>query len=292
MMTSSDTLSPLHEHGGSSSAIAADSSTSPSSSLPSSSYGKHGGGGNALHEQQQQQQQPHQQQDEFGSNQQSLSNRNSNNNNRSSIWDRPEEMVVSSHTNKNSQRSSNLGEDAYEHTSRSSQYNKPSDNGSTAYSEFDWDGGSSYHHVGGGGGGGGWDNYHAQHAATTTRQGPPSTQGSVSVEYSRYDADHDIPTFHKRSSARQHGGGGGTTVSNNNNGGGIGNVGDDNDDNNDDSNTDHAVFNGTNMQATFGVCAAATLGGKGFISLHIVWTFSCVHCYWFTLHLPPIINAP
>jgi hypothetical protein len=93
------------------------------------------------------------------------------------------------------------------------------------------------------------------------------------VEYSRYDADHDAQTYTNSSVGargvepfqrdatlykrlgRQNGGG---TLSNNGDGGG-GNGGDDS---NDDSNTDAAIFNQTNIKATFGVCAAATLGGK------------------------------
>lgn len=229
-LNSSDTLSPLHEHV----SAAADSSTSPSTP---SSFRKHGG--NTIHEQQ----------DEFGSKQSLPRDRNR------SIWDRPEEMVANNHTSKNTR---SVG---------------PSDNGSAAYSEFDWDGSSSHQLVGTGGGGGGWDNYHAQHATSNTRQGPPSAQGSSAVEYSRYDADHDAQTYTNSSVGargvepfqrdatlykrlgRQNGGG---TLSNNGDGGG-GNGGDDS---NDDSNTDAAIFNQTNIKATFGVCAAATLGGK------------------------------
>ncbi len=227
-LNSSDTLSPLHEH-----ISAAADSSAPSSP---SSFRRHVG--NAPQEQ-----------DEFGS-KQSSPNWNSKN---SSIWDRPEEMV-SSHI-KNSR---GLDDDGKKNTIRS--LCKPSDNGS-ASSEVDWDGISS-HRVEGTRGGGGWDNYNAQHAS---RQGPPSAQGSASVEYSRYDAEHDIQTYsasgargvepfqrdstlYKRSVRQPHG-----TLSNN--GVAIESV-------NDNSNTDDAIFNQTNMKATFGVCAAATLGGK------------------------------
>ncbi len=228
-LNSSDTLSPLHEHI----SAAADSSTSPSPS----SFRRHVGN-------------VPQEQDEFGSQQ---SSPNWNNNYRS-IWDRPEEMA-SSHI----KISRGLGDDGNENTTRS--HHKPSDNGS-AYSEFDWDGLSS-HRVEGTSGGGGWDNYNAQHAS---RRGPRSTQGSSSVEYSRCVAGHDIQTFnsaseargvepfqrdstlHKRSVRQPHG-----ALSNNHVA---------TESIHDKSNADDAIFNQTNMKAAFGVCAAATLGGK------------------------------
>jgi|APFre7841882793_1041355.scaffolds.fasta_scaffold62359_1 hypothetical protein len=131
---------------------------------------------------------------------------------------------------------------------------KPSDHGS-AYAEIHWDGSSSRHALGGGGGGG-WDNYHSQHA----RQGPPS--GSASVEHNtRYDTDHDIQkcnksvggreaeTFRRDSMMHKLSHSGGATLH------GM-------DDANDDSHSDDVIFNRTDMKATIGVCAAATLGGE------------------------------